>query len=157
MVELLAKRAKFRLIRAQSDGAVGLDARGADVSGGELQLRQQEMRLGVTRVDVERELEPMARVIEMILPQRQDREIVQRAAVLRIVLERDAVEFRRAGIIALREPEIAEGEVRLGISRNVATRELKFFLGGGEVLRLERLPAGVVSVERPERGVALRP
>ena len=65
--------------------------------------------------------------------------------------------LRGVRFIAFGKPEVAKSKVRFRIGRNVTLRQSELGFCQRQISAFERLPTRVVSVERPQRRVSLRP
>src|SRR2546428_4438606 len=108
------------------------------------------MGFGVAGRFDERLLEKSARFGKTSGLQHDHAEIVERALVPWINLERSAIKrFRRFGIV-LSQAKIAERKNGFGIVGDVSVSEGEFLFSQRQVIRFQCLPARVVSIERPQ-------
>ena len=115
------------------------------------------MGFGVAWIDILRPMEPFLGFGVIFPVESNHTQIVKGTLVSRIEIQDCAIKRLSRGRIMLSEPQIAEREKRFRIFRHIGIGDGEFLFRQGQIVRFERLPARVVGVERPERGMALRP
>src|SRR6266480_1673837 len=115
------------------------------------------MSFGVSWIDIFRAAKPLLRVAVVVTVEGDHAKVVERAFVLRINIDDGAIKELCFGRNILGETQVAESEERFRVVRNICIGNSEFFFGERQVVRFQRLPAGIVSVKRPKRRIALWP
>ena len=115
------------------------------------------MRFGISWIDILRVTEPVFGCAVIFGVESNDAEIIKCAFVLPVEIQNCLVKWLRGSRIILGEAQIAKREKRLRIFRHIGIGDRKFLFRQRQVVRFERLPAGIVSIERPERRISLWP
>src|SRR5437588_11980914 len=74
-----------------------------------------------------------------------------------LVLKGDQVESRSDFILALGVFQISQSEICFGIGRHIRPGQLQLLFRDRDIAGFKSLPAGIVSIQRPERRITLRP
>src|ERR1700730_210342 len=154
-LDLLSKGNEFPLGRIQREGLFDRALSRGPISFFIESPGEQVMGLGVVLFLFQRTEEVSFRIAPAFFGKGDDAEIIVRALVIWIEMQRGKVIRFGRFFVAAREPNIAQRKIRLRVLRNVGVREIELRLGEGEVVCLERLPTGIVAVERPERWIVL--
>ena len=115
------------------------------------------MCFGIAWIDIFRPPEPVFSVGILRSVERNYPEVVERALVLRIKIQNGAIKRLRCGWIILRETQIAQSKERFGILGDVGVSEGELSFRERETIRFQRLPPGIIRIQRPERWRSLRP
>src|SRR6478672_13407067 len=137
---------KFTAIRGKADRAVDLYPSGFTVSLHQQRFREQKMGLWVTPIDGEGLAKPSLSDVRPSIFERENAEIVNCAAMPGV--EAQSSEIKNSGCrrVVLREFQVAEREVGLGIIRHVGAGNLKLALRQHKIARFKCLPAAIVGI-----------
>src|SRR2546423_8237283 len=119
-------------------------------------LREQIVRLRISRFDRKRTPEKIDGTRGLVLVQREDTEIIQRAFVFAVNSESRLVEISRGYGIALRETKVAECQIGFGVVRHEIVGALEIMLCCEQTICFQSEAAGIVCIECPQRWIVPR-
>ena len=114
------------------------------------------MGFGVIRILFKRFAQKFLREIPAFFLQGQNAEVIEHALVAGIETKRNRIKRFCFGLGRLGQAQVAKGKVDFGIFRRVRVRHLQFLFRQRQVIGLQRLPAGIVSIKGPKSGIFLR-
>ena len=114
------------------------------------------MRFGIARLEGESAAEKIDGARRRVLIQSEHAEIVESAFVLRVHLKRRFIKISRCGRVALSKTKIPERKISFGVVRYQSVGPLEIVVRGDKIIFFQSEAAGIVSLERPERGIMTR-
>src|SRR2546423_12260270 len=120
---------KFTAIGGKADRAVDLYPSGFTVSLHQQRFREQKMGLWVTPIDGEGLAKPSFSDVGLSIFERQNAQVINCAAMPGIEAQSSDVKDRCCRRVVLREFQVAEREVGLGIIGHVGAGNLELALG----------------------------
>ena len=114
------------------------------------------MRFGIARLEDESAAEKIDGARRRVLIQGEHAEIVEGAFVLRVHLKRRFIKISRCGGVALSKTKIPERKISFGVVRHQSVGPLEMMLRDAKIIFFQSEAAGIVSLQRPERGIVTR-